>query len=118
MKYLLSLALGLYMLPVSAQQATVYQTCTNNYEEYVPGYFDSSGNYRSGRVVVRRQNVPCSVSSSSSKNKGRICTSGGKTLTSIIGGGIAAAVSKPDALIWSIPLGLVLGNSVSEIKCS
>lgn len=118
MKYLLLLALVLPSTPAYSQQTTVYQTCTKHFEEYVPGYYDSSGNYRSGRVITKRQTVPCSTSSSNPKNKGRICTSGGKTLTSIVGGGIAAAVSKSDAYGWSIPLGLVLGSTLSDIRCS
>ena len=38
-------------------------------------------------------------------------------LGGLLGGGIAAAFSKPDAYKWSVPLGLALGVSSSRIGC-
>ena len=43
--------------------------------------------------------------------------SGSTTLGGLIGGGIAASLSKSDAYGWSIPLGAVLGASIGNTEC-
>ena len=44
------------------------------------------------------------------------CT-GNTTLGGLIGGGIAASISKSDAYGWSIPLGAVLGAGIGNAEC-
>ena len=44
------------------------------------------------------------------------CT-GSTTLGALIGGGIAASLSKSDAYAWSIPLGAVLGGGIGNAEC-
>jgi hypothetical protein len=44
------------------------------------------------------------------------CT-GSTTLGGLIGGGIAASISKNDAYGWSIPLGVVLGAGIGNAEC-
>tara|TARA_B100000212_G_scaffold176316_1_gene132698 strand:- start:63 stop:506 length:444 start_codon:yes stop_codon:yes gene_type:complete len=44
------------------------------------------------------------------------CT-GSTTLGGLIGGGIAASLSKSDAYAWSIPLGAVLGAGIGNSEC-
>jgi len=44
------------------------------------------------------------------------CT-GSTTLGALIGGGIAASLSKSDAYSWSIPLGAVLGGGIGNAEC-
>ena len=44
------------------------------------------------------------------------CT-GSTTLGGLIGGGIAASISKSDAYGWSIPLGAVLGAGIGNAEC-
>ena len=44
------------------------------------------------------------------------CT-GSTTLGGLIGGGIAASLSKRDAYGWSIPLGAVLGAGIGSAEC-
>ena len=44
------------------------------------------------------------------------CT-GSTTLGGLIGGGIAASLSKSDAYAWSIPLGAVLGAGIGNAQC-
>ena len=44
------------------------------------------------------------------------CT-GSTTLGGLIGGGIAASLSKSDAYGWSIPLGAVLGAGIGNAEC-
>ncbi len=52
----------------------------------------------------------------------RYRTSGGScsdntTTGGLIGGGLAAAISKKDAYAWSIPLGAVLGMGIANADC-
>ena len=47
----------------------------------------------------------------------RNCTSGNATTGGLIGGGLAAAISKKDAYAWSIPLGAVLGMGIANADC-
>ena len=44
------------------------------------------------------------------------CT-GSTTLGGLIGGGIAASLSKSDAYGWTIPLGAVLGAGIGNAEC-
>tara|TARA_B100001996_G_scaffold187399_1_gene143368 strand:+ start:214 stop:657 length:444 start_codon:yes stop_codon:yes gene_type:complete len=44
------------------------------------------------------------------------CT-GSTTLGGLLGGGIAASLSKSDAYAWSIPLGAVLGAGIGNAEC-
>ena len=44
------------------------------------------------------------------------CT-GSTMLGGLIGGGIAASLSKSDAYSWSIPLGAVLGSGIGNAEC-
>jgi len=45
------------------------------------------------------------------------CSPTRTTLGGLLGGGIAAAVSKSDSYGWSVPLGAVLGLGTSQIGC-
>ena len=47
----------------------------------------------------------------------RSCSSGNATTGGLIGGGLAAAISKKDAYAWSIPLGAVLGMGIANADC-
>ena len=48
---------------------------------------------------------------------GGSCSSGNATTGGLIGGGLAAAISKKDAYAWSIPLGAVLGMGIANADC-
>ncbi len=43
--------------------------------------------------------------------------SGNTTTGGLLGGGLAAAISKKDAYAWSIPLGAVLGMGIANAEC-
>tara|TARA_Y100001968_G_scaffold325851_1_gene367832 strand:+ start:183 stop:665 length:483 start_codon:yes stop_codon:yes gene_type:complete len=45
------------------------------------------------------------------------CSSGNATKGGLIGGGLAAAISKKEAYAWSIPLGAVLGMGIANADC-
>ena len=45
------------------------------------------------------------------------CSAGNATTGGLLGGGLAAAISKKDAYAWSIPLGAVLGMGIANADC-
>ena len=45
------------------------------------------------------------------------CSAGNATTGGLIGGGLAAALSKKDAYGWSVPLGAVLGMGIANADC-
>ena len=55
--------------------------------------------------------------SRSYRTSGVSCSSGNSTTGGLIGGGLAAAISKKDAYAWSIPLGAALGMGIANAEC-
>ena len=97
-------------------------------EEYIPGNSRSPGYVKSYREKV---SIPCNSDQNAfnyyhHKNESQAsyvkykpaskCT-GSTTLGGLIGGGIAASLSKSDAYSWSIPLGAVLGAGIGNAGC-
>ena len=97
-------------------------------EYYVPGNSISPGYVKSYKEKI---SVPCNVyrnisnhyhyetrpKTSYANNKhARKCKTSA-TLGGLIGGGIAATLSKRDSYGWTIPLGAVLGASLSNSEC-
>ena len=97
-------------------------------EQYIPGNSISPGYVKSYREKV---SIPCnsvrnafnhyhhkneSQTSHVKYKPARKCT-GSTTLGGLIGGGIAASLSKSDAYGWSIPLGAVLGAGIGNAEC-
>jgi hypothetical protein len=89
-------------------------------EEYVPGTEDSPGYVRSWKETIE---FPCE------RNKATITTptrtvverhyevddndcTDGKIAGGILGGGLAAAVSRGEGRWWAIPLGVVAGSKI------
>tara|TARA_Y100000991_G_C21692976_1_gene230236 strand:+ start:12 stop:449 length:438 start_codon:yes stop_codon:yes gene_type:complete len=97
-------------------------------EYYVPGNSISPGYVKSYNEKV---SVPCNSNSSALNNYDKNnshnsyvnynsmpkCTVS-TTLGGLIGGGIAASLSKRDAYGWSIPLGAVLGAGIGNSECN
>tara|TARA_X000000368_G_C22525375_1_gene491080 strand:+ start:101 stop:505 length:405 start_codon:yes stop_codon:yes gene_type:complete len=93
-------------------------------ETYVEGSYDRHGRYQEGYVKTRREKVPCRSGSNWSSHSGstrpkqiKRCSSEGKTLGGLLGGGLAASLSKEDAFSWAIPLGAVLGMGIAGGDC-
>ena len=94
-------------------------------EQYVPGNSMSPGYVKSYNEKV---SIPCdnhrkvynhdSEPSTSYLNHQSApkCTTN-TMLGGLIGGGIAASLSKSDAYGWSIPLGVVLGAGIGNAEC-
>ena len=97
-------------------------------EEYIPGNSMSPGYVKSYREKV---SIPCNIKRNAFNyyhHKNEPQTSyvkykpapkciGSTTLGGLIGGGIAASLSKSDAYGWSIPLGAVLGAGIGNAEC-
>jgi hypothetical protein len=129
---------SLIAAPISAfaQQTNIYSVCTNYQENYNPGYYDQYGNYVQGRVNTQRYNVQCGTGTYYRPNGGNVyqspvntpiaqpsysrgyCSPARTTLGGLIGGGVAASVSKKNAWSWAIPLGAVLGTGVAQVGCN
>ena len=88
-------------------------------EEYIPGTADNPGYVQSFQETIE---VPCRHSADSLRNGGYTrkttieydnndCTDG-KIAGGILGGGLAAAVSRGDGRWWAIPLGVVAGSKI------
>jgi len=96
-------------------------------EQYIPGNSISPGYVKSYRQKV---SIPCNNHRNVLNHHHKIehhpsyvqyqpfpkCT-GSTMLGGLIGGGIAASLSKSDAYGWSIPLGAVLGASIGNAEC-
>ena len=98
-------------------------------EDYIPGNSISPGYVKSYK---KRVPVPCKVNNSALNHDQFIKTpkaeyanylgqkkcNSNTTLGGLIGGGIAASLSKKDAYGWTIPLGTLLGASLSNAECN
>jgi hypothetical protein len=112
----LLLSLSLFSVPVQAQQVTEFEECTRTREVYVPGYYDGYGNYRRGYVNTEKYRVPCGNSGYGSSpryryNRGVYCDPTKTALGAILGGGVAASMSRGDGYKWSVPLGAFIGGA-------
>lgn len=114
----------LFQLPAPSQQVNVRGECYRNVEEYIPGYNTPDGRYVNGYVRTDRQSVPCGGGYYNTNSGGEYttqstprCDRNSTIFNGLLGGGIAAALSKPDAYAWSVPFGVALGVSSSRIGC-
>ena len=97
-------------------------------EQYIPGNSMSPGYVKSYREKV---SIPCKSDRNAfnyyhQKNEPQTsyvryesapkCI-GSTTLGGLIGGGIAASLSKSDAYGWTIPLGTLLGAGIGNAEC-
>ena len=130
MKFGLILLSSLLFSPLPAfSQVNVYDECTRYIykERYIPGYYDNKGRYRPGTIEKHRERVPCRSSGgyhqqqfhqSSQRTRQEVgCNRGSRVLGGLLGGGVAALVSKKDSYIWSIPLGIIGGVAVDRAGC-
>ena len=97
-------------------------------EDYIPGNSISPGYVKSYKEKI---SVSCENKNRAFNNYGNMenpkvkyanfepikkCT-GNTTMGGLIGGGLAAALSRKDAYSWSIPLGAVLGAGIGNAGC-
>lgn len=123
MKHLiLSLTLLLGSMPVYAQQVTEFEECTRTREVYIPGYYDRYGNYQQGRVNIEKYRVPCggyvverpvyreAPPPVYTRPRTVQCDPTKTALGGVLGGGVAASMSRGNAYKWSVPLGAFIGG--------
>lgn len=123
---------SLFYMPVKSQQVTEYQICTRVREVYIPGFYDSNGNFISGRVRSDTYRVPCNATSPvavqqpvvvqpqyvapvsvSPRYYGEVyCNPTRSTLGALLGGGIAASMSRGNGYYWSVPVGAAIGGAL------
>jgi len=89
-------------------------------EEYIPGTEDAPGYVRSWKETIE---FPCERNRATITRPTRTvverhyevddndCTDG-KVAGGILGGGLAAAISRGDGRWWAIPLGVVAGSAI------
>ena len=93
--------------------------CYRNTEEYVPGYYDSRGQYVGGYIKHSRTKVSCgnmqptqyhqpTYHQPSAPVDNNDC-SGGTVAGALIGGGLAGYGSRGKGRWWAIPAGIVGG---------
>ena len=126
MKLALAAALLLTSVPVTAGEYQAgYSSSKSCYrseyrEEYVPGTEDAPGYVRSWKETIE---FPCERNRATITSPTRTvvenhyevddndCTDG-KIAGGILGGGLAAAISRGDGRWWAIPLGVVAGSKI------
>ena len=111
---LLLLPLTFLSVPVKAQQVNNYAVCTQNQEVYQPGGYDQYGNYVPGGVSVQTYNVPCNnvIPSNQYYGRGYGCRPGPTILGALLGGGVAASMSRGNGYAWSVPVGAAIGGAL------
>ena len=124
--FLLPLVASLFSVPVQAQQVTEFDVCTRVREVYVPGYYDSYGNFVSGSVRSERYRVPCNATAAIVQQPqyvapatvapryygGVYCNPTRSALGALLGGGVAASMSRGNGYYWSVPVGAAIGGAL------
>ena len=121
-------------IPYKSQEGYAYEKQCFHYEyreQYIPGNSTSPGyvksynekisipcnNYRKVFNHYHQKTLPQNSYVKYKKYKSVPKCTGSTTLGGLIGGGIAASISKSDAYGWSIPLGAVLGAGIGNAEC-
>lgn len=103
MKTLFSLSFLVALSFPSQVNAQYYQQVCYG-KVYVPEGYDRYGNYHSGYYAERE--VPCNVPQPRAS-----CDPSRTFLGAILGGGVAASMSRGDGYKWSVPLGAFIGGA-------
>ena len=89
-------------------------------EEYIPGRYDAHGRYQKGYVQIFRDEAPCwrhrqeryENRHYQERYEHSSCRTTPTVLGGLLGGGIAAGISKKDAYAWSVPVGAAVGGAL------
>jgi hypothetical protein len=137
---LLPLVASLFSVPVQAQQVNEYLTCKKYKETYTPGFYDNYGRYVQGSVVTQEYRANCQTGAATGpanptsyqqvqyqqpyvaprpyynngyyNNGGVYCNPTRTSLGALLGGGIAASMSRGNGYYWSVPVGAAIGGAI------
>jgi hypothetical protein len=131
---LIPLVVSLFSVPVQAQQVNEYLTCKKYKETYTPGFYDNYGRYIQGSVVTQEYRANCQtgvvtgpaspalyqqtqyqqpyVAPRAYYNSGVYCNPTRTSLGALLGGGIAASMSRGNGYYWSVPVGAAIGGAL------
>lgn len=107
---LLLLPLTFLVTPVQSQQINSYTIC-NQSQSHSSGGYDQYGNYVSGGVTCKGGDVNIQQTPSSQSSEVG-CRPTESVLGALLGGGIAASMSRGDGYAWSVPLGAAIGGAI------
>lgn len=102
--------------PAQAQIVNEYDQCIRTREVYSPGFYNVFGQWINGEVRTESYNVPCNVPQRYYRggynryNNQLYCDPTRSALGAILGGGVAASMSRGDGYKWSVPLGAFIGG--------
>ena len=86
-------------IKVPCTQSQLESVLNNNYRSYKKSYRSKA--FTSNQYTTTRTS----------------CSAGSATTAGLLGGGLAAVLSKKDAYGWSVPLGAILGMGVANADC-
>jgi len=110
-KLILIFSLLLLPTPVMSQQVNTFGVCTQYREVYIPGGYDSYGNYYPGNVETQVYNVPCrNHNRYSYRNRYRNCSPSRTLFGAVLGGTIGNVVASPSSKGWATALGASIGG--------
>jgi hypothetical protein len=135
---LIPLVASLFSVPVQAQQVNEYLTCKKYKEIYTPGFYDNYGRYIQGSVVTQEYRANCQTGVATGPasptpyqqtqyqqpyvsprayyngyyNGGVYCNPTRTSLGALLGGGIAASMSRGNGYYWSVPVGAAIGGAL------
>lgn len=131
---LLPVILSMFSVPVQAQQVNEYLTCKKYRETYTPGFYDNYGRYVQGSVVTQEYRANCETGKATGPaspapyqqtqyqqpyvaprpyyNGGVYCNPTRSALGALLGGGVAASMSRGNGYYWSVPVGAAIGGAL------
>lgn len=129
---LLPVIVSLVSVPVQAQQVNEYLTCKKYRETYTPGFYDNYGRYIQGSVVTQEYRANCETGQATGpaspapyqqtqyqqpyrpyyNNSGVYCNPTRSALGALLGGGVAASMSRGNGYYWSVPVGAAIGGAL------
>lgn len=125
---------SLFSTSVQAQQVNEYLTCKKYRETYTPGFYDNYGRYVQGSVVTQEYRANCQTGAATGPanpapyqqtqyqqpyvaprtyyNGGVYCNPTRSALGALLGGGVAASMSRGNGYYWSVPVGAAIGGAL------
>lgn len=119
---------------VQAQQVNEYLTCTKYKEVYTPGFYDNYGRYVQGSVSTQAYRTNCGTGAvigptnptsyqqpyvaprpyynNGYYGRGTYCDPTRSALGALLGGGVAASMSRGNGYYWSVPVGAAVGGAI------